>query len=94
MGLYRIPVRAEKIEAIPDLMQSIGFPVARTENLGNSVYYYCTNPKRLKKNWAFCITREKEGSPRFFTCGLSQLSKQIVRSLNANGFFDHADSLS
>jgi len=92
MGLYRIPIRREKIETIPDLMKSIGFPVVRTENRENGVYYFCVNPKRSKKTWAFCITRENEGSPRFFTCGLSQLSKQVVISLNASGLFDRADT--
>ena len=88
MGLYRIPIHPEKIEVIPRLMQSIGFPVVRTESQDNSLYYFCANPKRLNKYWTFCITREKKDSPPFFTCGLSQLSKQIVSSLNVEGFFD------
>ena len=88
MGLYRIPIRHEKIGAIPRLMQSIGFPVVRTESREDGVHYFCANPKRSNKNWTFCITPGKKDSPRFFTCGLSQLSKQIVSSLNVEGLFD------
>jgi len=69
-------------------MQSIGFPVTRTESLEDGVHYYCANPKRANKNWSFCITHEKEGAPRYFMCGLSQLSKQIVNSLNIEGLFE------
>jgi hypothetical protein len=92
MGLYRIPVHREKLEAIPRLMQSIGFPIVRSENQHKSVSYFCHNPKRPNKNWSFCITREKRSSHCFFTCGLSQLSKRIVGRLNVEGIFDR-DSL-
>jgi hypothetical protein len=92
MGLYRIPIRHEKIEAITRVMQSIGFPVVRTESQENGVYYFCANLKRSNKNWTFCITREKEGAPQFFMCGLSQVSKQIVRSLDFEGLFERDDS--
>ncbi|MGA9701469.1 hypothetical protein [Pseudomonas sp.] len=88
MGLYRIPIRHEKVETVPRLMQSIGFPVVRTENREDGVHYFCANPKRSNKNWTFCISREKKGGPQFFMCGLSQLSKQIVGSLNVEGLFD------
>jgi hypothetical protein len=93
MGLYRIPIQYEKIETIPRLMQSIGFPVVRIESQENGIYYFCTNPKRLNRNWTFWITHEKEGCPRLFMCGLSQLSKQIVNSLNGADFFerDHSE---
>jgi hypothetical protein len=87
MGFYRIPIQPEKIEAIPQLMHSIGFPVIRTENQENGIYYFCSKPKRLNKNWTFCITHEKKGSPRFFMCGLSQVSKKIVNSLKMEGLF-------
>jgi len=87
MGLYRIPIRDEKIDSIPQLMQSIGFPVVRAESQENGVCYFCSNPKRRNKNWTFCVTHEKESGTRFFMCGLSQLSKQIVSSLNFEGLF-------
>jgi hypothetical protein len=92
MGLYRIPVHREKLEAIPRLMQSIGFPIVRAENQEKSVCYFCHNPKRPNKNWSFSITREKRNSPCFFTCGLSQLSKRIVGRLNMEGVFDRDNS--
>ena len=92
MGLYRIPIRHEKIEAIPGLMQSIGFPIVRAERQKNGVCYFCANPKRLNKTWTFCVTHEQKGGPRFFTCGLSQVSKQIVSSLNFEGLFERENS--
>lgn len=73
-------------------MQTIGFPVVRTESQENGVCYFCANPKRSNKNWTFCVTHEKEGDPRFFTCGLSQLSKQIVSSLTVEGLFEENHS--
>jgi hypothetical protein len=87
MGLYRIPIQPEKIEAMPQLMQTVGFPIIRMESQENGVYYFCANPKRSSKNWTFCITHGKESSPRFFMCGLSQLSRQIVNSLKLEGLF-------
>jgi hypothetical protein len=92
MGLYRIQVRHEKVEAISDLMRTIGFPIVRTESQETGVCYFCINPKRSNKNWRFCITHERAGCPQYFTCGLSQLSKQIVRSLNLEGLFEKGDS--
>ena len=88
MGLYRIPIRPEKIKAIPQLMKSIGFPVVRTETQENGICFFCANPKRSNKNWTFWMTQEKRGSPRFFMCGLSQLSKHIVNALTVEGLFD------
>jgi hypothetical protein len=87
MGLYRIPIYREKIEAIPQLMQSLGFPVVRTENQDGGILYYCHNPKRPNKNWSFCIVREKKGGLCFFTCGLSQVSKRIVSLLTQEAIF-------
>jgi hypothetical protein len=88
MGLYRIPIRPEKIRTIRPIMQSIGFPVVRTESQENGVHYLCANPRRSNKNWTFWITREEEGNPRFFMCGLSQLSKRVVKGLNGANFFE------
>jgi lysophospholipid acyltransferase (LPLAT)-like uncharacterized protein len=87
MGVYHIKVRDEKVEKISLLMHSIGFPVIRQEKQENGVCYFCANPKRLNKTWSFSITHENPNGPRFFSCGLSQLSKQIVRSLHREGFF-------
>jgi hypothetical protein len=88
MGLYRIPVRPEKVRAVPQLMKSIGFPVVRTEKQENGICFFCANPKRSNKNWTFWISQEKKSCPRFFMCGLSQLSKQIVNALTVEGLFD------
>jgi len=88
MGLYRIPVRPEKVNSLPRLMKAIGFPVVRTEKQENGTCFFCANPKRSNKNWMCWITREKKACPRFFMCGLSQLSKQIVNALSVEGLFD------
>lgn len=88
MGLYRIPIRPEKFKAIPQLLKSIGFPVVRTERQEHGTCFFCANPKRSNKNWMFWVSPEKKGSPRFFMCGLSQLSKQIVNALTMEGLFD------
>ncbi len=69
-------------------MQSIGFPVIRTEISEKGLCYFCANPKRSKKNWTFCVTHKQQKGLRFFTCGLSQLSKQIVGLLNGAGLFE------
>ena len=94
MGLYRLPVREDKIETLPHLMESIGFPVIRTENQENGVCYFCANPKRSNKTWSFWITHEKQDGLRFFQCGLSQVSKQIVRSLHVGELFVRETSIS
>ena len=88
MGFYRIPIRHEKIGAIPVLMQSFGFPIVRIENQGNRMHYFCAAPKRLRKYWTFCIVHEKVSDPPFFICELSKLSKRIVDSLHGKGFFE------
>jgi hypothetical protein len=88
MGLYRIPIRLEKVRSIPQLMKSIGFPVVRTEKQEIGTCYFCANPKRSRTNWTFWISREEEGGPRYFQCRLSQLSKQIVNALTMEGFFN------
>jgi hypothetical protein len=87
MGLYRIPIWPEKNESIPHLMQEMGFPVVKTQALEDGVHYFCTHPKRSNKFWSFEITREKQEGPCFFTCGLCQLSKQIVSRLELEGVF-------
>jgi|ERR1700683_4983408 len=88
MGLYRIPIWHEKIEAMPGLLQSIGFPVVRTEPQEGGIRYHCSNPKRPTKNWTFAVTRLETKGPFFFSCGLSQLSKLIVNRLNLEGIFN------
>jgi hypothetical protein len=88
MGLYCIPLRPEKIKAIPSILKSIGFPVVRTERHEKGTCYICANPKRSNKNWLFWVSPEKKGSPRFFMCGLSQLSKHIVNALTIEELFD------
>jgi len=93
MGLYRIPVRPDKVNALPRLMKAIGFPVVRTEKQENGTCFFCANPKRSNKTWMCWITREKEMCPRFFMCGLSQLSKQIVNALSVEGLFDRERSV-
>jgi hypothetical protein len=88
MGVYRIPIRPEKIETISRAMQAIGFPVVSTRRLEDGVHYACANPKRPNKNWMFWITHKTKTDPQFFMCGLSQLSKQLVRTLSGADFFD------
>jgi hypothetical protein len=88
MGLYRISIRPEKLEMVPDLMKSIGFPILRTENQERGTCYYCNNPKRLRKNWIFWISTDKKTAKQFFLCGLSQMSRQIVDSLTRKGLFE------
>jgi hypothetical protein len=85
MGLYRIPIRSGKFQAIPEIVQSLGFPVVCIEHQENCVSYVCANPKRRNRYWKFRITHEKAGSAHFFMCGLSKISKRIVGSLNAEG---------
>lgn len=88
MGVYRIQIQPGKTETIPSLMQSMGFPVIRTEKQDDGDYYFCVNPKRSNKTWTFWITPEKENHPRFFMCGLSRLSRRIVNSLSFEGIFE------
>lgn len=87
MGLYRLPVCSEKIEALPATMQAIGLPVVRIEKEVDAVYYFCANPKRSTRNWICWVTHDHTGTPRYFQCGLSQVSKRVVGSLNFEGFF-------
>ncbi|MCE0483755.1 MAG: hypothetical protein LV479_05905 [Methylacidiphilales bacterium] len=72
-------------------MESMGFPIIRTEIQDNGVHYFCVNPKRTRKNWSFWISLESDGAPRFFMCGLSRLSRQIVGSLTFEGVFERSD---
>ena len=87
MGLFRIPVSAEKVEALPATMQELGYPVVRIQKEVDAVYYFCLNPKRANKNWMCWITSDDAGRPRYFQCGISQFSKRVIGSLNFQGFF-------
>jgi len=94
MGLIKMAIKVEKIEEFPSLMQSLGFPIIRTEDRENGVYYFYEAPHRSNgrhprnKYFAFWITHEKEGQARFFYGGLSQSTSQIAQSLRAVGFID------
>ena len=92
MGLYRIPIRPEKIKAVPHLMKSIGFPVVRTESKDNGTCYACANPKRSNKNWTFWIKQEEPGGPRYFLCGLSQTLEADCQCADAGGTFRSRNS--
>jgi len=85
---YCIPIVQDKIEKMPEIMQSIGLPVINSETRTKGDYYFCKNPKRPRAMWVFCITPEEEGHPRFFKCGLSRFSQSVVRSLANSGIFE------
>ena len=87
MGCYCIPIVSNKIEKIPDIMESIGLPIVKKETQTDGEYYFCQHPKRHRTVWKFWITPDSEGGPHLFKCGLSKFSRQVVNSLAVTGLF-------
>jgi hypothetical protein len=89
MGLCVVPIRPEKIETIPAVMQSIGLPLVRTEDRENGIYYFFHHPKQPNKDRAFWITHEKIARPRFLMGGMSATYTRIFQSFRAAGVFEN-----
>jgi hypothetical protein len=90
MGLFRIPVRREMIETLPDVMRMAGFPLVRVEKSDASTHYFFRHPKR-NTEISFCLTGASEGHPSFLMMRLSKAFKEVVAILRKAGVFESTD---
>jgi len=87
MGLLRIPVRHEMIEALPDIMRAAGFPLVRMERDDAVTHYFFIHPKR-NTEISFSLTDTSGSSPSFLMMRLSKAFKEIVAILKKAKVFE------
>ena len=87
MGLYRIPIKQEMVEKIPDLIRASGIAIVRITNDGAATYYWYTYPIRPNKEYAFWITSPSDGKVPYLMIGMGRRANEMLKLLRAAGVF-------